>query len=387
MVEHHALGEQLGKRLVDVHQPQVAHHLGPKARVQQVQDGVLNAAYVLVHAAAAGLLRLVAHPIRRTRAHHLLRIGGVAVAHEIPARIHKGVHGVGLAPRGHAAHRAGDTGVKTLVLVQRVARAVRNAVHGQHHRQVLLRHGHRAVLGAVDDGNRRAPVALAAHTPVAQAPCGFFLSQAQSGQVSGYSVHTGFEGQAIVFAGVDGHARAFFGVPVVPHGGVKRPRLVHRHHLGDGQRVLQRKRKVALIVPGHAHHGAVAIAHEHVVAHPHGHRRAGQGVAYKQAGGHAFFFFDRQLGLGGAAFMAFFNKGSKRRVAGCGVRGQRVLRRHGAKGHAHDGVHPGGEHVHAAVTNQRATGVLDGVRKGKAHALALANPVLLHQLDALGPAR
>jgi hypothetical protein len=49
VVEHHALREQLGEGLVDLDQAQVAHDLGPEARVQQVQDGVLDAADVLVH--------------------------------------------------------------------------------------------------------------------------------------------------------------------------------------------------------------------------------------------------------------------------------------------------------------------------------------------------
>src|SRR6218665_859348 len=53
VVEHHALGEQPVERLIDLDQAQVAHHLGPKARIQQVQDGVFYAADVLVHAAAA----------------------------------------------------------------------------------------------------------------------------------------------------------------------------------------------------------------------------------------------------------------------------------------------------------------------------------------------
>jgi hypothetical protein len=48
VVQHHALREQAGERLVDRDEAQVAHHLGPEARVQQVQDGVLDAADVLV---------------------------------------------------------------------------------------------------------------------------------------------------------------------------------------------------------------------------------------------------------------------------------------------------------------------------------------------------
>ena len=68
--------------------------------------------------------------------------------------------------------------VKAFVLVQWVARAVGDAILRQHHRQVFFRHGHRAMFLAMDDGNRRAPVALPAHAPIAQTPGGFFLAQA-----------------------------------------------------------------------------------------------------------------------------------------------------------------------------------------------------------------
>jgi hypothetical protein len=68
----------------------------------------------------------------------------------------------------------------------------------------------------MDDRDRRAPVALPAHTPVTQTPGGFLLAQAFGGQVSSYGVQTGFEGQAVVLARLDRNARAFFGVPVLP---------------------------------------------------------------------------------------------------------------------------------------------------------------------------
>ena len=224
VVEHHALREQLGKGLVNADQANVTHHLGPKAGVEQMQYRVLNTANVLVHAAAAGLATGVTHPISRARAHHLLSVGRVAVAHVIPTRIDKGVHGVGLAPRSSPANRAGDASMKTFVLVQRVARAVGNAVQRQHHGQVFFRHRHRTMLGAVDDRNRRAPVALAAHAPVTQAPGGFLLTQAQRGQVGGDRVYAGLESQAVVFARVHCHTCAFFGVPGLPCACVKHQR-------------------------------------------------------------------------------------------------------------------------------------------------------------------
>ena len=183
VVEHHALRQQLGKRLVDLDQPQIAHHLGPEARVQQVQDGVLDTADVLVHAATAGAA-FCPHPVFGTAGHHGVRIVRIAIAHEVPRAVHKGVHGVGFASRRLAAHRAHHARVKTFVLVQRVAGAIGHAVLRQHHGQVFLGHRHGTMLVAMDDRNRRAPVTLAAHAPVAQAPGGFLLAQALGHQIA-----------------------------------------------------------------------------------------------------------------------------------------------------------------------------------------------------------
>ena len=197
VVEHHALGEQFGERLVHLHQPQVAHYLGPKAGVQQMQNGVLDAANVLVHAATTRGMVRVAHPVLRAFGHHGIGVGWVAIAHEVPRRIHKRVHGVGLAPCGFAADRTSHSRVKAFMLEQGVSRAIRNAVLRQHHRQIFFRHRHRAVLIAMDDGNGRTPITLAAHAPVAQTPSGFFLAQAFGCEQFGHLVDGWLEVQTI----------------------------------------------------------------------------------------------------------------------------------------------------------------------------------------------
>ena len=102
---------------------------------------------------------------------------GAAVAHVVPGGIDERVHRVRLAPRGLAALRA-LAREEALVLVQRIAAAIRHEIFGQHDRQVLLRHGHRAAVVAVDDRDRRAPVALARNAPVAQAPAHLLLAAA-----------------------------------------------------------------------------------------------------------------------------------------------------------------------------------------------------------------
>jgi hypothetical protein len=46
--DHHALGEQALHRFVVFHQAHVAHEFRPEARIDQVEDGVLDSANVLI---------------------------------------------------------------------------------------------------------------------------------------------------------------------------------------------------------------------------------------------------------------------------------------------------------------------------------------------------
>jgi len=114
--------------------------------------------------------------------------------------------------------------VEAFVLVQRIARTVRDAVLRQHDRQVFFGHGHRAVLVAMDDRDRRAPVALAADAPVAQTPGGLLLAQAFGGEQLGHLVDGGFVTQTIQFARVDADA-TFCCVPLRPATDIKRLRV------------------------------------------------------------------------------------------------------------------------------------------------------------------
>ena len=97
--DHHALREQALDGLVVGDQAQVAHELGPEARIDQVQNGVLDAADVLVDAA-------IAEPVLRDLAvERRVVVARVGVAIEIPGRIDERVHGVGLAARRAATLR------------------------------------------------------------------------------------------------------------------------------------------------------------------------------------------------------------------------------------------------------------------------------------------
>ena len=100
----------------------------------------------------------------------------------------------------------------------------------------------------------------------------------------------------------------------------------------------------------------------------------------KDARRHPFLFHRRQIGLGDAALLAFLNEGGKRRIIARGVGRQRVFGGHGDKSDAHDRICARGEHP------QLFRLAIQHVREGKTHALALADPVLLHQLDLFRPA-
>ena len=270
--------------------------------------------------------------------------------------------------------------------VQRVAGPIGHAVQRQYHRQVLFGYRHGAVLSAVDDGNRRAPVTLAAYAPVAQAPGGFFLAQAVFFQRVGHGVDRLLVTHAAEAVGVDGNAARLVAIPFLPLVVVVFL-AVHQNHLDHRDAVFARKNKVALVVRRHPHYGAIAITHEHVVADPELDLVPIQWMGHKQPGAHAFFFAHGQFGLGGPAGFAGHYEGGQLRVVARGVRRQWMLGRHRAERHAHDGVGARGEDVHATVANQFAGVVMDVVREGETHALGAADPVLLHQLDSFGPAR
>src|SRR5690606_26798835 len=90
------------------------------------------------------------------------------VAGVVPARLHEGVEGVGLALGRATALRTGAPAPFRVGLDRR-GHAREGDILGEYHRQLVLRHGHLATGRAMDDRDRTAPVALPAHTPVAQA--------------------------------------------------------------------------------------------------------------------------------------------------------------------------------------------------------------------------
>ena len=159
LVHHHALGEHAGERLVHTDVAGGLHGAGEEARVEQMQDRVLDAADILIdrHHAVDD----------RGRGRRVL-VPWIGEARKVPGRVDERVHGVGVAQRLAAALRAGDM-LPGRMMVERVARLVEADILRQHDRQVLVRHRHHAACGAVDHRDRAAPIALPRDAPVAQA--------------------------------------------------------------------------------------------------------------------------------------------------------------------------------------------------------------------------
>ena len=189
LVQHHPLAEQVAERLLEAHRTQFVDHPRPEAGIQEMQDGVLDAADVLIDR----------QPVMHSRIQHGLVVVAARKPQEIPRRVHEGVHGVGLAPGAGAAARAVDV-QEPLVLEERIAAAVGNEI--------------RAARPAVNHGNRAAPVALPRDSPVAQAPGGLLLAQAEPGEIGRDRIDGGLELQAVIGSGID--ASPAFGVPGRP---------------------------------------------------------------------------------------------------------------------------------------------------------------------------
>ena len=120
----------------------------------------------------------------------------------------------------------------------------------------------------MDDRYRAAPVALAADAPVAQAVLGFFFARAERLQFFADGVEGGGGVETVAVAAVNEAGVFFGGVPFLPGSGVV-GLAVAGDDLADGQVVFVGKFEVALVVRGHCHHRAVAVAPKDVVGNPH----------------------------------------------------------------------------------------------------------------------
>ena len=307
------------------------------------------------------------------------RILGLArEADEIPARIDKRVEGVSLTPRLAAAGRAINQ-TPAVVPVERVAGQLERHICGQHHGQLVARNADRAALVAMDDRDRRAPVTLAAHPPIAQAILGLALAPASSFGAADDLGAGGGAGQAIQKVAVDrDSARGL----CLDHR-CARARCVGGDHTADRKLVFGGEFIVAQVVRGHPEQGAGAIIHQHEIGDPHRQLAAWiERVEHFQPGVMAELFggldFRRRRPALAAPLDECLHVGVVRRQP----LGDRMTGRYRDEARAEDGVGPGGEYLD--VGSGRSGGLADHP-EAELQALAFADPVFLHQPDLVGP--
>ena len=189
----------------------------------------------------------------------------------------------------------------------------------------------------MDNGDGAAPIALARNAPVAQAILRFWLARAERLQFGADGIKGSLKIQAVEFAAVDECAVFLVAIPILPvvrvegvaaHGN----HLLHRQTIGAG------KGKIALVVCGHCHHRAVAVAPQNIICHPHFQLVAIERVDHKAPRGHAFFLHRCHIGFGNAARLAFGDECLQFGLIGCGGGGQRMLGGNGNIGCAHQRV-------------------------------------------------
>ena len=190
----HPLREKRREWFVDGDHLGVVKGLHEEARIEQVQDRVLDAADVLVDR----------HPVVNLGLVEGQRlVVGVGVAQEVPRRIDEGIHGVGFATGRLAAARA--RGVDEFGRVREGVLAVGSKldVVRQRHRKLVHGDRHDAVVRAVDHGDRHSPVALAGDQPISQPVDDGPLADASTFRLGGDLRRAIFHAQPAVRTGVD----------------------------------------------------------------------------------------------------------------------------------------------------------------------------------------
>ena len=147
--EHHSLRQQVGEWLGDIADAFVAHYTLEKACVQQMQDRVLYTADVLIDR----------RPVGRALVQHRLVIVRARVAREIPGRLHKRIERVGFAARAFATLRTWRVDELGNILERRTV-PCKLDIFRQNYRQLIFGYWYRIAIVAVDDRNRRTPIAL-----------------------------------------------------------------------------------------------------------------------------------------------------------------------------------------------------------------------------------
>ncbi len=356
----HALREQRGEGFGHVDLAHMRQCAGPEPGVEQVQDRVFNPADILFDRQPFGDLV----PVERL-------VGGLAgEAQEIPRTVDESVERVGLAFRLPAACGAIDM-FPSGMAQQRIAGGPEIDILGQRDRQAVLGRGDHAAFLAMDEGDRRAPVPLARHTPVAQPPHGLaaaaslFLDARDDCALGVLDVHP------VEKVRIDQHALARLGLAVE---GLVRLIGAGRDDPGDRQSVFGGEFEIALVVARYRHDRAGAVIHQHEVRDIDRQVCAGERVLGGDPGIETQLLGGFEFGRRGAALLAFGDEGAGL-VAVDRLR-DRMVGGNCDEARPEDRVGPRG------IDRQRVA-----IRQieSEFEPLGLADPVFLHQPDLVGP--
>ena len=207
LVHDHALREQAREGLVEAGMAGLLHGAGEEARIEQVQDRVLDAADILVDRQPVIDGPAVGRPVGQPR---------IGEAGEIPGRIDEGVHRVGLAPAAFRRSCGQATCFQVGCRSSGLPGTSKETSSGSTTGRSSLGHRHDAAGVAVDDRDRAAPVALARDAPVAQAEIHLALRHRPVAaglgfQAAGDLVLGGLDAHAVEEARVDHPAVAVIG--------------------------------------------------------------------------------------------------------------------------------------------------------------------------------
>src|SRR3989442_1255161 len=196
-LQYHSLRKESRRGLAVLNQSKIAHYLAPETGVHQVQNGVRNAADVLVdRKPIVNFCRIVWR----------VRVVRIAIAIKIPRGINKGVHGVSFAARRTSTFRACGIHKLRRCRERRSALTRQIRIRRQHNRQIPVRYGNHAVFLAINDGNGRAPVSLARDAPILKSKDGFFFPESLGPGERGHFFFCDFSSQATEFARVYAYA-------------------------------------------------------------------------------------------------------------------------------------------------------------------------------------
>ena len=164
----------------------------------------------------------------------------------------------------------------------------------------------------MNEGDRRAPIALPGNAPVAQPPYGAPLAPAASLGAGDDRLLGVLDRHAVEEVGVDDHPVARFGLALERLVGAGR---IGRDHAQDRQFVFGSEFEVALVMPRHAHHRAGAIFHQHEVGDEDRQFRARERMLRGDRCAIPKLFRRFERGGGSRALLALVDKRGDRRIA------------------------------------------------------------------------